>query len=298
MSFSWIFGLIIGGLILFGAIYGVMKFSNVAETRGSATSATELGTIFDSLESASEDASSIDISFATDTKIQNNCDPAGQYGYQGIEIERYLKGSWSNSALNVEWENKYVFSDTELTGKTFHAFTKPIYFPYKVANLIYLTSSDNKYCFIDTPLDIKKEIKEINQENFFLSECPIDSIKVCFSSSANCDIKVNYNAGEVQKDGEILNFNDDSLMYAAIFSDKENYECETSRIMKRTKLLSELYQDKSIFIINKCESTVSSDLNQFQSQLSEYKDSNNLASIAYTKDTLEAKNKYARCKLW
>lgn len=296
ISFSWIFALLIGGMILFGAIYGVSKFSSVAGVKESASSATGLGAIFDSLESASEDASSVKLTFSTLTRIKNNCDAYGIFGKQGIEVEKYLKNSWTTSNMNIAWENKYLFFENTIEGKDFYAFTKPFFYPYKVANLIYLTSEN--YCFREAPLDIRKELRDLNQQNFYLSECPSDSIKVCFSNSQNCDIVVNYNQGQVEKKGVVLYFESDELMYGAIFADEKNYNCSVSRLMKRTSLLAKLYQEKSLFIMDKCETNIYSDLEEFSNQLSTYKNPQDLSSIHYTQESLKARNMYARCKLW
>ena len=122
-----------------------------------------------------------------------------------------------------------------------------------------MTSSSDKYCFLNPPEDIENEISSIGQENIFLKDpvedCPDESIKVCFSG--NCDIEIIYNEavdydseshGSVKKNG-LMHFRGDALMYAAIFSaDKKTYECQVKRLIKRTSQLADLYQRKTGFI--------------------------------------------------
>ncbi|MDA3836256.1 MAG: hypothetical protein PF542_01400 [Nanoarchaeota archaeon] len=297
MSFSWIFALIVGAIILFGAVYGVSKFTSIAEKKQSATSAAELGTILDALESGQESAKTVALFFPVGTRISNKCNSFGTFGTQGVSVEEYVNGDWSTSDLTVSWENKYIFSGN-IQGKTFYAFTKPFDFPFKVANLMYLTSADDKYCFKDAPRNVRKELKDLGQANLLISDCDEATINVCFTSSSDCDVVVYYNDNYLQKKGVIYPFEGDALMYAAIFSNEDAYECGLLRLTKRTAMLARLYSEKSVFLINTCDSNLIPDLEKFNSELSNYEDSSDLSSLAYTKTTLDSLNKFSRCKQW
>jgi len=112
-----------------------------------------------------------------------------------------------------------------------------------------LTSSDDVYCFTGAPTEIKEEISNLNQGNLIVENCTKGSIKVCFKGGT-CNIEVDYSDGEVRKGKDIFYFsgmNDsNALMYAAIFSDKEVYECQVKRLMLRLKQLALIYYDKEI----------------------------------------------------
>ena len=64
---------------------------------------------------------------------------------------------WGDVSVDVGFENKYIFSDREVEGKKFYVFSKPFEFPFKVTDLIYMTSSLKKYCFVNAPEDIEEE---------------------------------------------------------------------------------------------------------------------------------------------
>lgn len=298
MSFSWIFALLVGGMILFGAIYGVVKFSNIAETKGSATSATEFGNILDSLSASVESASSTKITFPTQTKISNVCEDFTNLGTQGIEIERFTKGEWTKSNFQVKWENKYIFSKEEIEGKVFQAFTKPFYFPFKIADLIYITPLEENYCFVDPPNSVRLEIKEISQENFYVSQCPKNSTRICFSKKEDCDVIVDYKTGTVSKDKEYSYFSGDELMYAAIFSDNKTYECELKRLIDRMEILTELYLEKGEFISETCSSNILNELNYFLKTIKEYDSSEDIKELYSQMYSMDTKQKYSRCELW
>lgn len=302
MSFSWIFALIVGGIILFGAIYAVSQFSKTSEVIQSATSASELENIFDELESTQESAAVRDIIFPIETRISNKCDTTDIFGRQSVSVEELIKKKWTSSNIRIYSKNKYVFSDELVEGKTFSVFTKPFYFPYKVANLIYLTSNDEKYCFKNPPREIRSELKNlIGQEqglNAVIDDCTSETINICFSGSSSCDINVDYTQGYLIKDGKTLYFEGDALLYAAIFGDSDLYECGLKRLMRRADTLAELYTDKSLFILNTCDASVMGQLISFQTELEQYSTSSDLGNLAYEMNTIDSMNKYSECKLW
>jgi hypothetical protein len=88
-------------------------------------------------------------------------------------------------------------------------------------------------------------------------------------------------------------------MYGAIFSDNINYECEVSRLMKRTKELSGLYYEKSLSLLNiGCDSSVSSLLLAFNSDLSGFQNSQNLNFLESQAGMINSINRNSGCRLW
>ncbi len=110
---------------------------------------------------------------------------------------------------------------------------------------------------------------------------------------------MNYYSKSVEKDGEEMYFETDALMYAAIFSDKEVYECQLKRVMQRTENLVELYLDKAVFIASQgCGSELNSDLIVLGNLAGDLESSETLFQMNYIVEDLEQGNDYAECSLW
>ena len=87
-------------------------------------------------------------------------------------------------------------------------------------------------------------------------------------------------------------------MYAAIFSDKEIYECQVKRLMKRTKHLAEIYKEKELIVSQKnCESDLAGDLDLLISNLDNAKDYKIISGVSNLVEEIKNKNKNTEC-LW
>ncbi len=301
MSFAWLFAIIVGAFILFLTVFIASKFIKTQQTEISAKGAKEIGILTNPLETGFETAKSTYFVMPVESRIYNGCESYGVFGKQIIKLSQKNFDKWSDTEIDVSFQNKYIFSDKYVFGKKFYLFSKPFEFPFKVADLIYLTSSDKKYCFLDAPEEIEDEISSINQENIRYENCTETDIKVCFSltSAARCDIEVNYNAKYVKKRGKTVYFEGDSLMYAAIFSDNDVYECQLKRLMKRVAELSVIYADKADFISGKgCHSALKDELLSLREMALNLDSSGNLASLRNIADEIKSKNDVASCKLW
>lgn len=301
VSFAWIFAIIVGVIILFLAIYGVTRTIRLGEYKISAETEKEIGVLLNPLEIGFETGKVTAFSLPVETRIYNVCKKEGTFGKQIIKISGKSFGKWPEPAEGTSFKNKYIFSENIIEGKKFYIFSKPFEFPFKIADLIFLIPESKKYCFVYAPVEIENELLNLNQENLLSknneNECLDDSIKVCFSSvySDNCQIIVG--SDYVEKDGERVAFEGETLMYAAVFSDKDVYECQLKRLMKRLEELALLYNDKALFVSEKCPS----DLNLLE--LSEYAagfDSSldDLDSISSIVEEIKDKNEYAYCRLW
>ena len=299
ISFGWLFAIIVGAVILVLAIYGATKVIKTGQSEEQAVGAKEIGILLNPLEIGFESAISTPLSLRIETRIFNNCYPSGNFGKQGIQTSELSFNRWSTPGVESNFENKYIFSKSPYTeGKKFYIFSKPFEFPFKISDLIYLTSEDEKYCFDGAPENIEDEISQLNQANLVLGCAEnLDYTKVCFGSGANCDIAVNYNSNYVQKNQDKIYFEEDALMYAAIFSDKEIYECQVERLMKRTKHLLSLYLKKEILVQKNCKSDLGSDLDLFISILENAKDYKVINEVSELVEEIKIKNKYSSC-LW
>jgi hypothetical protein len=303
ISFGWLFALIAGAIIIFFAIYFSSRLISSENEVTSAETGTEIGTLLNPLETGFESAQTTSISIPAETRIHNTCDETGTFGKQIIQLDQKNFGKWAKTDTYVVFRNKYIFSGEEIEGKHFYIFSKPFSFPFKIADLIYISSSNERYCFINAPEEVEKEINSLNQSNLITKNCSSRDIKVCFGGNS-CQINVNYYSGSVEKGGKIVYFagvGEDSraLMYAAIFSNPEVYECQLKRLMLRVKELSLIYLDKSILVEEKgCENNIREDLAGLAGLADSFGSSAELELIKVRADDVANKNEVGICILW
>jgi|TARA_Y100000310_G_scaffold246957_1_gene252460 hypothetical protein len=297
ISFAWIFAIIVGVFILFLAIFLTTKIIKTEEIALDSKTAKEIGVLLNPLETGFETGKVNSLSLPTDTRIYNRCNNNGEFGRQIIRISQKSFDEWTKTDVDVGFSNKYIFSENYVEGKKFYLFSKPFNFPFKATDLIYLTSQSKRYCFVNPPEDIKNEITSLKQENIQVNNCSDDSTEVCFNR--NCNITVNYNGKYVEKNNEKMHFESDALMYSAIFSEKEIYECQIKRLMKRVGNLALLYKDKIGFVSQVgCNSNLESDLLQLNNLANNLENSGNLNSFILLTENIKERNNLAECKIW
>ncbi len=298
ISFAWLFAIIAGIFILALAIYISVKFISTEQTSIDAKTGKEIGILLNPLETSFETAKTTFFSVPVETRIYNICNDGGAFGKQTIQISQKSFNKWTETNVDVSFPNKYIFSDSYAEGKKFYIFSKPFEFPFKVADLIYITSSLKEYCFISPPEDIEDEISDLSQENLRIENCSEDSINVCFSKGSDCDIYVNYEAGYVEKMGKKINFEGDSLMYAGIFADREIYECQLKRLIKRIGQLAVIYKNKADFISKKgCNSNLN--LAALSNSADSFSGSADINLLSLTAEEIREENEANEgCRLW
>lgn len=298
ISFAWLFAIIVGGFILFLAIYGTTKTIESGQLETSAKTGKELGILLNPLETGFESGSSVALRTPVETRIFNNCYNYDEFGEQAIQISERSFNKWPDPILENTFKNKYIFSPSPSQGRQFYIFSKPFEFPFKIADVVYLTSLEDKYCFINAPLEINEELLDLEQPNLFVDNCPEESIQVCFDS-INCDIDVSYSEGIVEKNNYRVYFKTDALMYAAIFGNQEIYECQVDRLMQRTKSLAQIYKEKSDLLSGKgCQAELDVSLITFSNLVSSFEDSYSLFEINDIINNLKYQNEFADCPLW
>jgi len=306
ISFAWLFGIIAGIVILSLAIYATTRVVNLGQYEISAETQRELGILLNPLETGLEESTITIIALSTETRIYNTCDDDGIFGRQILQVSQKNFGKWSDPAQGSSFENRYIFSGDITEGKNFYIFTKPFEFPFKVADLTYVTSLSEQYCFINSPGRIENEISGINQENVFfvesenVGECEGESIKVCFDfGSSACDVIVDEDDATIRKNGNVVHFYRDALMYGAIFSNEDVYECQLSRLVKRTGELASLYQEKSSIVSKQnCGTNLDNELNTLVANTKRFEDSEDIISLSFLIEEIEEKNNAAGCRLW
>lgn len=298
ISFGWLFAIIAGVIIIFIAIYFSSKIIQTEQETISAETGKEIGILLNPLETSFESAQTTSITIPAETRINNGCESTGNFGKQVISLDQKSFNKWIETNINIRFSNKYIFSDEQVEGKKFYIFSKPFEFPFKIADLVYMTSSNDNYCFINSPEEIENEISNLNQKNLLTENCSDKDIKVCFNSN-DCDINVKYNLGYVEKEGEKLFFENDALMYAAIFAAPEIYECQIKRLMLRLKELSRIYQEKEIFTGEElCGSNLGLDLAELSGLANNLNNSEELELVKAKANLIEDKNNIRKCMLW
>ncbi len=302
-SFSWIFAMIIGVAILALAIYGVTRFIANEQTLQDAKTVKEIGVLLNPLETGFESFKTTTVTFPVETRIYNKCSLKGFFGQQLIQISQKSFGEWTKTDLDVSFPNKYIYSEVPIEEKKFILFSKPFKLPFKVADLIYMIPKNKYYCFKNAPENIQEEVENLNIENVRAENCSLSrGKKVCFGGGGECDILVSYDKGKglVKKKEQIMSFEQDSLMYAAIFSNELEYECQLKRLMKRVGSLTDLYKSKETFISRAgCQSDFGNDLTALKNMATALKSSGDLGAFSLIVEKIEDKNSNNwECRLW
>lgn len=302
ISFGWLFAIIVGAVILFLAIFAATKILDTGKIESDTKIAKQILVLFNPLESSFSTDTATHFDVPSDTRIYNSCEFEEGFGKQKLQVSQQTFGKWSTEGLNVSFQNKYIFSEDPLQGKRFYLFSKPLEMPFKVADLIYMTSDSKDYCFEDMPEgDQKEALRSLNESNpkLVLTNCSPESIKVCFGASTDCDVNVNEASQYVTKNGTRIYFTSESLMMAAIFSDPTLYECQVVRLMQRTAQIARLYEDKESIIKRVgCNSNLGAYLNQLSTLAKRANGSSDLKNIQAIADDINERNSNTICRLW
>ena len=140
----------------------------------------------------------------------------------------------------------------------------------------------------------------MNSEQFQInSSC--SGIKVCFSSNPDCDIEViDYDNGQgyVRKANRNLYFTQ-GLLYGAIISSPEFYECNVKRMIARVSSLSQIYLDKEkLMNLRNCNSDLETELGVLKSAADNFESSAGLVEIETDARVLSLRNNIANCNLF
>lgn len=307
-NFAWLFAIIAGGAILFLAIYGATKSGDTARYQSDTEIAKSISILTDPLQAGYTEGSYGSMKFKDETRITNVCLPGG-FGKNDLSVSTRsdMGEEWKPAGGATSVHNKYIFSPEQNSGVDYYVFSKPFKFPYKVADLVFLIS-DN-YCFLGAPDEIAGELSAFSIPNIEIDNCTRpDSIKVCFKSEPHCDISVEGDCTDCDSDFDkgIIRKQDSSqdvyyvgnLMYAAIFSDKNNYDCNVKRLMYRDKKIAEELSEKATLMGSRgCSTALKPDLIDWQNQMN----STQPADIQdlYSQSTdMNKKNEREICNLW
>ncbi len=270
----------------------------------------EFGIILNPIETGIEEGKSARIVFTRETRLYNGCDSNdGVFGIQEISLGRKsgIGEEWTSGGIPSSFKNKYIFSSGAIEGKDYRVFAKGFEKPFKIADLIYIWSNKENYCFVDAPSEIGEEVLELDLRGIKIAdeikECSKDSKVVCFASSG-CDIDVSLIGGEFRgsvekKFSERVYFEGTEMLYGAIFADPGIYECQVKRLMKRASELALLYRAKSVFLTpSGCRTNLETELGRYVNKTLSLEKSFELSEISLLSENLRRANSDLYCKLF
>ncbi len=306
-NFVWIFAILAGGTILVLAIWGAMQTGDTLRYGSDSEAAKSIAIITDPLQAGFSDGSFGKIFFRQETRLNNICLADGSFGKNDISIA-------SRSGVGNEWNmaggatsiyNKYIFSKENNIGFDYYVFSKPFEFPYKVADLIFLM--DIRYCFLNAPDFVKDDVLGLRIDNIALDNCSVEDRRVCFGSGEDCDATVRgscfgncdsvYDTGTVSSRGDDLEYVG-NLMWGAIFSEADVYECNVERLMFRVASIARVFEGKaSLMDARNCGTNLRGDLVTWSGMV-DGAVSGNLVSLNNFAYNLGRKNEREVCGVW
>ncbi len=322
MPFNWIFAIIAGAIILFLGIYITTKLINTSNYDYNTQSAERLVLLLDPLEAGLASGTSELIEFKKQTEVFCECQDWKNppFGGQSLSFsEKILGNEFSEKGGEIPIKNKYVFMENSIKSKKLNVISKTFFMPFKISDLIIIFSGD--YYFYQAPNEIKEDINSLNLKNIYFIEDlnefeSSEGTLVCFSSNINsfydsCNIMIKgeclggncehlYERGKVIKNNQELSYFN-NLIYGAIFSSKEIYECNLKRLIKRFIELKEIYLNKLDLIQRLgCGAEIRINLQILENSVENFNDSNDLITLFEHSKKIDQMNQntISGCKLY
>ncbi|MCX8194422.1 MAG: hypothetical protein N3G19_03665 [Candidatus Pacearchaeota archaeon] len=304
-EFAWIFAVIVGALILFLAFYFVGTHLLKQRYEQETVQAQSLEILLNpfaylgSLGATSYNP--LELQEKAEIIIDCKVESINDFGYNEITI--LLKKAEEPSLPKLSYD-KYLYAPQPLKDKNFGALSKPFEMPWRVADIIILWPSSQEYCFSNAPQEIRSEIGKLketaNITNIKFENCSQDAINICWGGGTNCRVKVNPASRTVEhvKEGKTLYYTTNTLMYAAIFSDPQLYNCNLKRLMARLNSEVDIYEKKAITLSQKnCDATYN--LVPIRSAAeSVFNNPGNIAQLEQSATMLKTTNNMADCTLF
>jgi hypothetical protein len=312
-NFVWLFAIIAGTAFLILAIFFALKIGGTLKTTGDTEIAKSLEAIVDPLQAGFVDGKTTSITFAVNTQINLVCDDT-EFGSEMLSVitESDLRRKNPPTPIEVRIPNKYIFAQEDV-GKKYYVFSKKFELGFPVADILFI--STGQYCLVNPPERIKSEIMGLNPPNIKVKDqinntCSDDSIQVCFKYGDDCNMTVyancygsncvdEFETGTITKGSESTKFFGD-LIYGAIFSEKELYECNVKRLLYRTSQIATVYTEKADLLDARgCGTNLNSDLSSF-SQLTADANVDNLPNLFLAGKVLAQKSQQEKggCGVW
>ncbi|VVB79742.1 Uncharacterised protein [uncultured archaeon] len=280
-NFVWLFAIIAGTAFLLLAIFFAVKFGGVLKTAGDTSVSKSLEILTDPLQTGFVEAKTSKISFGVNTQLNPSCYDTG-FGYHMLSTVTESDALKKNppTPIEIKIPNKYIFAQQSF-GKDYYIFSKKFELGFPVADMLFISTTE--YCLVNPPLRIKEEIMGLNPPKIKIQDsenntCSEKTTRVCFGYADNCNMTVSgtcfnsneckdqYETGTVSKDDGNVNYIGD-LLYGAIFSNKDLYECNVKRLLYRTAQIADTYYEKAnLMDARGCSTNLNADLDSFSQQ--------------------------------
>ncbi|MBU2496638.1 MAG: hypothetical protein KJ767_01085 [Nanoarchaeota archaeon] len=309
MFLNWVLILIVGAVIIVFAVFFLQRITNVEEQKQDVLTQEYVDLLFNPFTTIGAVAEGYgkEFDFKSEVQIDFKCVNGEERIYSGKASGRKI-------------ENLVYSSD--LQTKKLLVFTKPFELPFRIGDLIFAFDAEQEYCLIsdsssDFVVDAIFEDVEENLKNVKIERCDYNDAFCCnrlnnyktisFVKGLVEDVnfygqglvsdtfaygEIYFNGGTEEETG-ISEFIGLPLIEAAIFSDKEIYDCNFERLMNKVSLVADIYEKKAGYLqTDECQySTIISYLDEMQRAANE-KDMENLYAAAVK---LEQANKGLAC---
>jgi hypothetical protein len=265
MPFEWVFAMLIGGVILFIAIYAVVHIMSLGQGIVNTGTAAQIESYLSPYETGQGSGISDELHFSVQSKLLfQRCEPNNSkpFGMQTFAFTEKMFGKYGKESERIAIVSKYVFANETIEGKDIYIVSIPYFMGYKVSDLFLIYSG--KYCFFGAPDNVKDDIGRLQLKNIDVSDNQsCKGINVCFDGNGkNCSVRVSSPERYVEKNGKRMYYTG-NLIYAAIFSSDKIYECNVKRLMNKFNELGWVYLEKiKIMEMKGCSSNIQLVLNQ------------------------------------
>lgn len=316
LQFGWIFAVIVGAVILFLAFYFVGQLMMEGRIESETVSARSLDIVLMPLSHFGElgAVTAYLLKLPQTSKIELSCELPSSFNPLGSNsILLVAEQKEAGVGIPKKVYDKYLFGENlnKTPKKRFQSLTKSVEMPWRIVDLTMLWPADRNYCFVSAPDRIEQELGDaitgLNISSISFDETDCNGANVCFKPGTNCDVEVSNSQQEGTgivtkklpgKPRESLNYAGDALMYAAIFSDSEIYNCNLQRIGKRLELEIEVYEKKAkILTVEGCPTVPLSDFKALVAN-TDLDFSSKLPQIWLKAKGIKQRNNYAECKLF
>lgn len=287
-TFAWIFSIIVGAVFLFLAFFFVTQYGKkVAEPERGAIVESGISILtepFLAVGSLVEAKSSI-LEFPANTHVEFDCNIDKD---SSVIKAKGVKEKTFSLVKNVH--EKYIFSDTIITKskENFFAFTMPMKQPFYIVTPIVIVTQN--YCLVDFPYQYQTELERISGDinkakyrfNFTEAACPSGYTSITLQNlgcMAGCEYGI---VGSKYWFG--------NLIYPAVFTSEEVYNCNLDRILERMKILATLHMEKVKLLSNSgCSAgDLLNKLNSLVSAINDFKQDKNGNTLGRLYSTIKA----------
>jgi len=240
VMFSWVFSVLAGIIIFLSLVYFAVQHTDLFGKISEQVAVEELDIAFASLKS-----SLIGTTLELDKPIKLEFKCGG-----GTDFEEKL---FVNGIAGKTLRGKIIFAPEESNSYKFNIFTLDWNAPFKITNFIFLT--DKHYNFIDLPEVLRNKIPDNIKSgtqnigvNFEFAE-DLGTINSCVYG----DKKVYYKYDDKLEEyyGKICigdtnpyPFVGTAFIFAAIFSDQNNFKCLYDLAVEKSKDIAKIYAKK------------------------------------------------------